>query len=271
MEHLDPKFVTWVQSELGSRGLKSSVHVLGPYESVNTLIQQYMIAGVHAISQLNLQSQSKSLISLQVFKRQPGSDEIRFEEYQDLEPKIAGDVIANAKAQSTQQYAQPQNQPPYIANQQLPPQHPYQPPSAPAPQIADLANAIGQMDNASLQQLLALSAPQTQAPQSANNHAPVDLASILGKLLGQQAAPPQAPPQHNYQAVQPPTPSQSIIPTQQPTLLTTILQNGRQQEEAPRGLHNRLLRLHLHVSRFPHLPRQRYHNRSLPHTIRLLP
>jgi len=217
MEPLDNDFVSWVANELNSRGLKTEIMFLNPREQLDSVVQRQIIDGVHAVSKLNLRSQNLSQISLQVFKRQPGSEEVQFDEYQDLAPSVAAGVVQNVKVQSQQMYAQPHYQAAPQFNppqQQFVPQQTYQ---APAPAaVPDLANAIGQMDNATLQKLLGSisSPPQQNAPAAAAN-ASIDLATILGQLAPKPApqqyqAPPPANPYPNaYAAAPAPTPAQT--------------------------------------------------------------
>jgi nuclear polyadenylated RNA-binding protein 3 len=207
MEQLDGDFISWVVRELSSRGLKSEVMFLGPHEPLESIVQRQMVDGVHGICLLTMRSQSMSKIPLQVFKRRPGSTEIQFDEYQDLEPKIAADIVSSVKVESQQQvFPPPQQQ--FAPQPQYAPQISYQQPVLPpAAASTDLANAIGQMDNAALQKLLSMSsAPNTTSTNT--NSSSIDLAAILGQLVQ-----PQAPHQ-------PPAPLPLAQQYQQPSLQT---------------------------------------------------
>jgi nuclear polyadenylated RNA-binding protein 3 len=184
MTQLDRNFVSWVEGELHARGLKSEVLFLSPRLPLDAVIRRQIIEGVHAVSQLDMRSQNTSTIPLQVFNRQAGANNVRFDEYQDLEPRIAAELVIRARTQAAPAY--PLSQPQYTSSQS------YQPPAA-STAPPNLANIVGQMDNASLQKLLgSMTTPQQQnAPTAASNSA-VDLAGLLSGLKPQQ---PQYQPQ----------------------------------------------------------------------------
>lgn len=219
MSQLDRNFVSWVESELHARGLKSEVLFLSPRLPLDAIIRRQILEGVHAVSQLDMRSQSSSTIPLQVFNRQGGANNVRFDEYQDLEPRIAAELILRAKSQAAPTFQPPQPQ--YSSGQS------YQPPPAPAAAPApapDLASILGQLDNASLQKLLgSMATPQQQnAPAVAANSA-IDLASLLSGLKAQQ---PQQPQQPQYQ---PPPISDPYANTN----LASLLGNGATQTAQP--------------------------------------
>jgi hypothetical protein len=147
------------------------------------VIHRQILEGVHAVSLLDVRSQASSTIPLQVFDRQAGANNIRFDEYQDLEPRIAAELVLRAKTQATPAYLP--------AQLQYAPQQSYQPPPAPV-QPQALANIVGQMDNASLQALLgSMNTSQQQNGPAAASNATIDLASLLNGLKPQQSQQPQ--------------------------------------------------------------------------------
>ncbi|TAQ87597.1 hypothetical protein B7494_g4051 [Chlorociboria aeruginascens] len=188
MEDLDRAFVSWIENELRSRGIKVGVMFLSPRLPLQAVIRRQIIEGVQAVSQLDLRSQNDSKISLQIFNRQAGANSVQFDEYNELEPRVAAELVLRAKKTlpTTQVYSQPQ----YASGQS------YQAPAA-APE-PNLASLVGQLDNASLAKLLGSlnSAPQQNVPAAAA-HSTIDLAGILGGLQHQQPPPQQAylPPQ----------------------------------------------------------------------------
>lgn len=191
MDQLDRGFVNWVEGELSARGLKSEVMFLSPRLSLEVVVRRQILEGVLAISQLDMRAQNSSKIALQVFDRRGGVDNVRFDEYQDLEPRIAAELILRAKATSVPQV--PQGQLPYGAGYGA--GQPQQPPAAQAV-TPNLANLVGQLDNATLQKLLgSLSAPVQQNAPVATAGPPLDLAGLLGGLKHQQQQQPysQAP------------------------------------------------------------------------------
>jgi nuclear polyadenylated RNA-binding protein 3 len=186
MDQLDRGFVTWVEGELGARGLKIEVMFLSPRLPLEVVVRRQILEGVLAVSQLDMRSQNSSKISLQVFDRQAGADDVRFDEYQDLEPKIAAELVLRAKATSA-----PQARPPYDPGFATPQAH--QPPPA-QPAAPNLANLVGQLDNATLQKLLgSMSAPQQQNRPVVTANAGFDLAGLLGGLQSQVPQQPYAP------------------------------------------------------------------------------
>lgn len=183
MTQLDRNFVSWIEGELHARGLKSEVLFLSPRLPLDSIIRRQILEGVHAVSQLDMRSQNSSTISLQVFNRQGGANNVRFDEYQDLEPRIAAELVLRAKSQAAPTYPPPQPQ--YASTQS------YQPLPAATP-TPDLANIVGQMDNASLQKLLgSMTASQKQNPPAVTANSAIDLASLLNGLKPQQSQQPQ--------------------------------------------------------------------------------
>merc|ERR1712225_54303 len=203
------------------------VMFLSPRLSLQAVIRRQIIEGVHAVSKLDMRSQNQSKIPLQVFDRQGGANNVRFDEYQDLDPKIAAELVIRAK-NAPPQVHQPQA---YAPPQYAPVQPPYQQPApAPATATPNLASLVGQLDNATLQKLLSTLQPQQQQ----NNHAvaansSIDLAGLLGGFAQQQQQSQQQqsyqpPPQH-----QPPTdPYASLVNN---PALASLLGNGVPQQQ----------------------------------------
>lgn len=225
MTQLDRNFVSWVEGELHARGLKSEVLFLSPRLPLDAIIRRQILEGVHAVSQLDMRSQNSSTIPLQVFNRQDGANNVRFDEYQDLEPRIAAELVLRARSQAAPTYQPPQPQ--YAPTQS------YQPPPATIP-TPELANIVGQMDNASLQKLLgSMTAPQQQnAPAVAANSA-IDLASLLSGLK------PQQPQQPQYQ----PTPVVDPYAIQFAALLGTPQQSQAAPQQSAQQVQNIMAQL----------------------------
>ncbi|TVY19179.1 putative RNA-binding protein [Lachnellula arida] len=203
MDQLDRAFVSWVEGEFLSRGIKTEVMFLSARLPLQAVIRRQILEGVYAVLQLDMRSQIESKIPLQVFDRQGGANNVRFDEYQDLEPRIAAELVHRAKQAQPVHQPPPQTQMPQYAQPQFasgqayqpPTQSPtqYQPPPAPAPAAPNLASLVGQLDNSSLQQLL--NSMNTQQPQQQNapavaSNSAIDLAGLLGGLN---------PPQQGYQ------------------------------------------------------------------------
>ncbi|RAL64735.1 hypothetical protein DID88_001766 [Monilinia fructigena] len=180
MAELDRGFVSWVEGELRGRGVKTEVMFLSPRLPLQAVVRRQILEGVIAVSQLDVRSQNASKIPLQVFDRSGGINAaVRFDEYQDLEPKIAAELVVRAKSIAQRPQYPPNSAPVYQA------------PAVTAQPNPNIANIMGQLDNSTLQKLLGTlnSMPQQQnAPAVAANSA-VDLVSLLGGLAPQQQAP----------------------------------------------------------------------------------
>lgn len=235
MEELDRNFISWVESEIRKRGLKTEVMFLSPRLPVEIVVKRQILEGVMAVVKLTRRTQDASKIPLQVFDRSRGADNVRYDDYENLDPSIAAEVVLREKAKvaAALQPQQPPQQPAYgQPPMQYGAQPQYQQPlqaqaTAPAP---NLGNVVAQLDNATLQKLLGtLSAPLPQQapapapfPQQQSILAPangqVDINSILS-MLGQVQQQPQQqaqhqPPQYAPQPQQPqPQPQQN--PNQQ--------------------------------------------------------
>lgn len=179
MAELDRGFVSWVEGELRGRGVKTEVMFLSPRLPLQAVVHRQILEGVIAVSQLDVRSQNASKISLQVFDRSSGIHAaVRFDEYQDLEPKIAAELVIRAKATA--------QKPQYASN----PAPAFQAPPTAQP-TQNLANIMGHLDNATLQNLLGTlnTMPQQQNAQAVAANSAVDLVNLLGGLGTQQQVP----------------------------------------------------------------------------------
>lgn len=221
-------FVAWVEGALKSKGLKTEVMFLHPRMPKDQVIQRQAVEGVHAVVDLDLRAQHMGKIPVQAFDRSAGSTNVRFDQYIDLDPGIAAEVILRTKASSAPSahtYGQPysgaqhagsfghpyggQIQPP-ANNYNMPPAayaHPQQPPQPQAaPNAADIASLISKVDNNTLQQLLSSIQVPSQGVEpptapSQGHLAPinqVDLQAILGNFGHQSMGQHQHPNQPSY-------------------------------------------------------------------------
>ncbi|KAK0384402.1 hypothetical protein NLU13_8489 [Sarocladium strictum] len=239
-------FATWVETAFKGRGLRTEVMFLHPRMPKDQVIQQQAAEGVHAVVDLDVRAQSLSKVPVQAFDRSAGLNNVRFEQYVDLDPGVAAEVILRAKASGTaryglqQQQQQPQQQQQqsyggynqaYGQPQQLagpgygapaPLGYSQPPPQQPAGNAADIAALMGQVDPATLQKLIATIQapahagvpPAAAAATAAPPGGGLDLQAILSSLGGQQPAAPQGTaPQGHYGA---PYGAQQQAPPQQP-------------------------------------------------------
>lgn len=132
-------------------------------------------------------AQDSAKIPLQVFDRSAGTN-VRYDQYRDLEPSIAAELVLRTKGAVAPQpaYAPPPASYPPQAYQPAPQQQYHQPPAA-TPDIASLIGQIGhgQLDNSTLQTLLSSFNGQ-QAPQAPPSRAPV--VSHPAQSMGPSAA-----------------------------------------------------------------------------------
>lgn len=194
---------------------------INPRFSRDSVLQKLVVEGVQAVAELDSRAQAAGKIPLRVFDRSAGTN-VRFDEYQDLDPTVAAELVLRAKLLHAQP---PQTQPaypgyppnPYSQYPQAypPPQFPpagypyaHPPPAAPQAPAAitaqDIAGLAGQVDNNTLQALLAsLSAGQHAphaggVPPAAPGMAPpVDVNALLSSLNG---APSSSSAQHHASA-----------------------------------------------------------------------
>lgn len=166
---------------------------------------------------LDMRAQGLGKIPVQAFDRSRGSGNVRYDQYVDLDPHTAAEVILRAKTSGgppsyTQPYGgngygnayggQPAQPPPAAAFPNQPPQYPPQPQGN---AVADIANFMSQVDPNTLQQLLASIRPGAQpgvpptASPAAATPSQADIQAILGSLGGNPAV-QQVPSQPGYGA-----------------------------------------------------------------------
>lgn len=224
MQDVHKDFVEWVQRSFWEQGLRVTAMFLNPRFPRDAVIQRQVLEGVHAVVELDMRAQTTAKIPLQVFDRSAGSN-VRFDQYQDLDPPIAAQLVLRAKGSIAPQptYPPPANyapQPygapapaPYGAYQQPP--IPAQQPPAAAPDLTSLVGQLSQMgnvDNTTLQTILASlqQGPQSHMP-ALMPHAPpvvtpgasnagVDLNSLISNLAAASAN--SAPPTMGVPAMQ---------------------------------------------------------------------
>lgn len=200
MDELDRGFVTWVDDELRAKNIKTEIMFLGPRLPLAAVIRRQIVEGVLAVTQLTRRSQDTSKIPLQVFDRSGGANNVRFDEYQDLDPKIAAELVLRAKKTQAATAASVYAQAPYTTPQSYQPA----PASVPASVIpSNLANLVGNLDNASLQKLLGtLNANSQQQQHTPQGGSTIDLAGLFGSFPAQL--------QQTYQAPQVPQQQQPV-------------------------------------------------------------
>lgn len=191
LHEVDRDFISWTERAFLNQGLRVQVMFLHAHLPREAVIQRQVMEGVHAVVELDYRAQQTGAIPLQVFNRSGGHANVQYDQYQDLDPNIAAQLVCRAKAQ-----VQPHNpyglQYPPVQYAQ-PPQPPYLPPSYAAqpypPANVPTGNPNGSLDNATLQKILGSlhnqqGAPQGYRPGQSAGGAPVDVNSVLANLGG---------------------------------------------------------------------------------------
>ncbi|KAJ0162260.1 putative RNA-binding protein C3H8.09c [Colletotrichum tanaceti] len=215
LQELSRDFISWVERGFTDRGLKVDVMFLHPSFPREAIIQRQVIEGVHAIVDLDMHAQNMGKIPVRVFDRSGGLS-ARYDDYRDIDPPIAAELVLRAKSQAVPPAAPYQSAPPPQPQYQAYGQQPYGqsvPPHAPtypghqgpprgpppaqqqAANAADLASMMSGIDNATLQRLLASMTAQGAGPAATNSAAGAANAQIQALMGGMQAAPPSAPTQ----------------------------------------------------------------------------
>ena len=232
VDEVDRTFVAYIEKSFRDRGLRCGILQLPRGVPLDAAIKRQILEGVQAVVKIFRQSQVTGKIPLQVFDRRGGIDNVRFEEYDQLDANIAAELVVRAKSthfapvappqqypQQASTYNAPQyGQPPLqqmpsqqMPSQQMPPQQAQSIGGGGGP--PNLANLITSMDGPALQKLLATMQqnPRTpQTPQSSQTPQTPNLASLLGNVARQQ--PPQ---QQQGGYPYPPTPQQPHHPQPQ--------------------------------------------------------
>ncbi|EEH37502.2 hypothetical protein PAAG_07920 [Paracoccidioides lutzii Pb01] len=207
LENVDREFIYHIESSFQDRGLRTDVLILSPRISLAAVVRRQIIEGVLAIIKLSRTNQYSGKIPLQVFDRSGGSDNVKFNEYSEVEPNIAADVVLQAQTifvANTSKH--PSTQVPPVISQLLPNPTRYQPPQPPLGTSSNITSLISNLDGPALQSLLVAlqqnpAALQVAQQQYAPQRSPTGLANILSNLSHQQnpSAPPKNTPRHASQ------------------------------------------------------------------------
>ncbi|PHH73187.1 hypothetical protein CDD82_5613 [Ophiocordyceps australis] len=99
-------FGAWVQDAFNAKGLRTEVMYLHPRFSRDHVIQRQAAEGVHGVVDLDAHAQSVGRIPVQAFKRSVESGKVRFDQYVNLDPNTAAEVILRAKSVAAAPYGQ---------------------------------------------------------------------------------------------------------------------------------------------------------------------
>ncbi|CAJ2509591.1 Uu.00g146170.m01.CDS01 [Anthostomella pinea] len=159
LQEVEREFVSWAEQAFINQGLKVLVMFLNPQFPREAVIQRQVVEGVHAVVELDIRAQQLGMVSFQVFDRSAGHN-VRYDQYQDLDPNVAAQLVARTKAQS--QLPSPYGTGQLPPAQQYPHAHqaPYMPPhypNQPYPGHTMPPGPVGpggSLDNATLQKIL---------------------------------------------------------------------------------------------------------------------
>lgn len=204
------EFVDWVEGAFKVKGLSTHSMFLHARMPKNQVIQRQAAEGVHAVVELDVRVERTGKIPMQAFDRSSGGANVRFDQYVDLDPSIAAQVILRTKASSVgpigytqpppattygypQAYGAPSAAVPY-GQPAYPIQQPQQP-QQPQQQQQEIAALLSSVDPATLQQVLSSLQPQQH---------PLQLQTTLQPQPGLAGMPPSMPgggPQPDIQAL----------------------------------------------------------------------
>ncbi|KAK9464169.1 uncharacterized protein V1516DRAFT_669755 [Lipomyces oligophaga] len=104
-DKLDRNFVWYVRKAFEDRFVKVDVLDVSPNLSMSATVRQMIVEGISGVVVLNLNLQEHSKVSMQVFERTSGSNSVRYDEYVDIEPSVAAEIIVRAKQKNLTQSA----------------------------------------------------------------------------------------------------------------------------------------------------------------------
>ena len=241
LDSLDRDFISWVEQAFSSRGVRVDVLLLSPRLSEAAVIRRQIVEGVVAVVKLTRQNQNTGKIGLQIFDRRQGANNVKFEEYEGLDPSTTVELVMRAKSTysaSVQtpssayggyggpQYASPSAPPPMQQN------YPYggygAVPYAQAPTNSGYPTSYSQ--------------PQGQAPPGGPPGVPPNLQHLitnldpnnLQQLLSAMGTPQSASSANPYSNLSNPN-SAAVAALQNNPQLAGYIQQQQQQQQAQGG------------------------------------
>ncbi|KAH8724675.1 hypothetical protein GQ44DRAFT_259671 [Phaeosphaeriaceae sp. PMI808] len=190
-EGISRDFIRFVEDNVfRQQGLRSNVLIMSGRFPEPAVVRRQIIEGVLAIVRMDTSGFIKGKVSVQIFDRRGGVNNVQFNEYADLDPTTAALLVNNAKQTQSQPVQPPA--PAFAFNRNMPSfnQQPSLPfPSAP-PNQPNISNLITSLDSASLSQLLASMSGNNVAQ---NSQPAPNFSADLARLLAQVSSPAQTP------------------------------------------------------------------------------
>ncbi|RMZ70579.1 rna-binding [Pyrenophora seminiperda CCB06] len=191
-EGLPRDFIRYVEDTFRTQQLRSNVLILSGRFPEPAVVRRQILEGVLAIVRLDTTGLTKGKVSVQIFDRRGGANNVQFNEYADLDPTTAGLLVNNAKQSQSRPVLPPSSS--YAFGQNLPPH--FSQPSNPFPALTtsqpNISNLIASLDGASLSQLLGAMSGNNM-PQNAQAQPNPGLNADLARLLAQVPSPVQTP------------------------------------------------------------------------------
>ncbi|KAH9822841.1 putative RNA-binding protein [Teratosphaeria destructans] len=94
---LNRDFIGWVQGQFRDSGIRTEVLYLSPRMDERAVVRRQIVEGVLAVVRLTRANQDTGKIGLQLFDRSRGSNNVQFNEYQDLDPSICAALVQREK------------------------------------------------------------------------------------------------------------------------------------------------------------------------------
>ncbi|KJX98391.1 hypothetical protein TI39_contig414g00005 [Zymoseptoria brevis] len=219
VDALEKDFLNWVKDAFASRGVRVDTLIISPRLREDAVVRRQILEGVVAVSKLRRFNQDMSKIGLTIFKRRGGGQEVQFEEYDNLDPAVAVELVLREKAAAGPPppptttttarmglgnagggygYSQGGGPSPALQQQGYPPAGSYAgyPPQQPPSAYAQLPQSAGgfvppgayiQPQQSGYGQAPPYGAPPRPTPQNVNSN---DLQGLLG-ILNPGSVPPQ--------------------------------------------------------------------------------
>ncbi|KAI5212968.1 hypothetical protein AUEXF2481DRAFT_31257 [Aureobasidium subglaciale EXF-2481] len=237
LDDLDRNFIAWLEHSFTLQGIRVDVLLLSPRLSEAAVVRRQILEGVLAVSRITRINQQTAKIPLQIFDRRAGIENVRFDEYDNLDPTIAAQLVLRAKAAPA--YAPPQPVP-------APVQYGYGAGVTAAP---NLSNLITSLDPTGLQKLLGVMQPPG-IPTGPHPGLPPataltpDLAKLLGNAAAIRPPPPLSSPGIQTPGIQsppsfihPPHPHQDpLAALRNNPALANLLAQQQQQQQSPQNI-----------------------------------
>ncbi|KAJ4365919.1 nuclear polyadenylated RNA-binding protein 3 [Neocucurbitaria cava] len=192
----DRDFIRYVEDAFRSQNLRSNVLILSGRFPEPAVVRRQILEGVLAIVRLDTTGLSKGKVSVQIFDRRGGANNVQFNEYADLDPTTAGLLVSNAK-QTQSQPVQPVQPPAPSYSFPMPNLPQFSQPAANTFSAAptsqpNVSNLITSLDPASLSQLLSAMSGNN-IPQNPQPAPTPGFNADLARLLAQVPSPAQTP------------------------------------------------------------------------------